>query len=286
MYADHLKAATAAAALAICSAGLAETVSLEPSKDNTLYESAAGELSNGAGDYIFAGVTAMNSIRRAVLAFDVAGNVPAGSTINSAELTLHMSMTQAAEQPMSLHRLSANWGEGNSDATFGGGGAGADAEEGDATWLHQFYPDDMWNNAGGDYESTPSVTINVDDDGFYTWASNANLVADVQGWLDEPSSNFGWILIGNESTALTAKRFDSGEHPTPTNRPELVINYTPPTKSCTGDTNEDGQVNVSDLLELLSAWGPCANCPEDLDGNDVVDVNDLLDLLANWGPCP
>lgn len=55
---------------------------------------------------------------------------------------------------------------------------------------------------------------------------------------------------------------------------------------CEGDLNFDGVVNVSDLLLLLGAWGPCDGaCPADLDNNGSVEVTDLLTLLANWGPC-
>jgi len=52
-----------------------------------------------------------------------------------------------------------------------------------------------------------------------------------------------------------------------------------------GDLNGDGVVNVSDLLLLLGAWGPCSGqpCPADLNGDGVVNVSDLLVLLANWG---
>lgn len=52
-----------------------------------------------------------------------------------------------------------------------------------------------------------------------------------------------------------------------------------------GDVNGDGVVNVTDLLLVLDAWGPCADpddCPADLDGNGQVDVNDLLAVLAGW----
>ncbi|HRP62889.1 MAG TPA: hypothetical protein PK400_06330 [Phycisphaerales bacterium] len=50
------------------------------------------------------------------------------------------------------------------------------------------------------------------------------------------------------------------------------------------DLNNDGVVDVQDLLILLVAWGPCGDeCPADLNGDGVVDVLDLLFLLGNWG---
>jgi hypothetical protein len=49
-----------------------------------------------------------------------------------------------------------------------------------------------------------------------------------------------------------------------------------------GDIDGDGDVDVEDLLALLSEWGQCGS-DADLDGNDTVDVADLLILLANWG---
>ena len=51
------------------------------------------------------------------------------------------------------------------------------------------------------------------------------------------------------------------------------------------DLNEDFVVNILDLLEVLSHWGPCpvkSLCPQDFDGNDAVDILDLLTVLINW----
>ena len=56
---------------------------------------------------------------------------------------------------------------------------------------------------------------------------------------------------------------------------------------CPADTNDSGTVNVTDLLELLAAWGTCpAPCPPDINDDGSVNVTDLLAMLAAWGVCP
>src|SRR5436309_8432254 len=111
-----------ALALACIGPGLADAaiISINPSKDNTLYEyvPADGDLSNGIGFHFFAGETAMSEVRRGVLAFDIAGNIPAGSTITSVTLSIHMSRTAlSTPRIVELHRLLADWGEGTSQAS-------------------------------------------------------------------------------------------------------------------------------------------------------------------------
>jgi hypothetical protein len=49
-----------------------------------------------------------------------------------------------------------------------------------------------------------------------------------------------------------------------------------------GDINNDGGVDVLDLVALVSAWGLCSGCPEDLDGDGHVGVGDLIILLSSW----
>jgi sugar lactone lactonase YvrE len=58
---------------------------------------------------------------------------------------------------------------------------------------------------------------------------------------------------------------------------------------CPADIDGSGTVDVVDLLQVLSHWGPCENDPEceaaDIDGDGDVTVLDLLQVLSAWGPC-
>ena len=54
------------------------------------------------------------------------------------------------------------------------------------------------------------------------------MIADVQSWLDNPATNFGWLVLGDESASATAKRFDTRESASP---PVLTIEYTRTTPS-------------------------------------------------------
>ncbi len=54
---------------------------------------------------------------------------------------------------------------------------------------------------------------------------------------------------------------------------------------CPADVSNDGQVNVTDLLAVINAYGPCAGCPADINHDGQVNVTDLLAVINAWGPC-
>jgi hypothetical protein len=213
------------AALGFIGAGLASAaiINITPSKDNTLYEfdPVEGDVSNALGIHFFTGVTAMAEIRRGVLAFDIAGSIQPGSTITGVSLSLNCSRVfNDTARTTELHKLLADWGEGTSDAP-GEEGDGTPATPNDATWRHRFFDTIFWAVQGGDFSATVSASQSVGPVGHYTWNS-AQMVADVQSWLDNPASNFGWLVLGDESGSGTAKRFDTRESASP---PVLTIEF-------------------------------------------------------------
>lgn len=266
-----------AIAVLLSSAALAHAgiVTLGASKDNTLYESSIGDVSNGAGQYCFAGKTASGAIRRALVHFDVQSALPAGAVIVDSTLTMHMSKTIGNPTQVALHLATSDWGEGTSDAS-GEEGSGAPAAVGDATWVHSDYPTYYWGQTGGDFAATPSASALVGGIGSYSWRDG--ITTDIRGWADGSIPNFGWVLVGDESEIVTAKRFDTRENPVEANRPTLKLYYQPP---CIGDWNSDGAVNTNDVLGYLGEWA--AGAPSaDLNGNGRVETIDMLEFLNAW----
>jgi hypothetical protein len=231
-------------ALLVTPGARADSIEIPPIKDNTLYEDSAGALSNGLGSRIFTGYTLQPAFRRALVAFDVAGSLPAGSTIDGVTLTLEMVMSITGAQEVTLHRVEQDWGEGASVAP-GAQGAGGPAAPGDATWIHTFFDTSFWNVPGGDFVSSPSASASVAGMGSYSWSSEL-MAADVQGWLDDPAGNFGWIIVGNEALPGSAKAFSSRE--APVGGPVLSIEFTPP----------GGGDGGGSPVPALSSWGVVA----------------------------
>ncbi len=269
--------------LALCGAAAqADTVALQASRDNTLFEDPAGQISNGAGPAFYAGLTLVDTLRRGLLRFDLSG-IPAGSTVTSMSLTLHLSRSISSNTPVQLHRALRDWGEGTSNAGDPGG-LGAPATANDATWLHTFFSTQLWSADGGlegtDFATSPSASAIVNDiAGFCTWGSTVAMVADAQAWLDNPATNFGWFVIGDEANIGTAKRFDSREAPDPTFRPVLTVTFTPPCYANCDASSVAPILTANDFqcfLNEFAAQSPAANC----DGSTAAPV-----LTANDFQC-
>lgn len=275
-----LCASACAAAIWAQPAG-ADSKTFNPVADATLIQpdSGGGQWANG-GSYNYycgrVGVNGAGTLRRGLLRFDLSA-IPPGSTITAVTVKMYMSQSQSTAQTCALHRVTSSWTEG---ITFNFGGGGGSPEGPDVTWSHRSYPAQAWNTPGGDFVATASASKSVGNAGFYTFTSSAGLIADVQAWVNAPSTNFGWLMKGNEATLQTAKRFEARESGDPARWPLLTVTYTPP--ATPGDLNGDHRVDGTDLGLLLAAWGGTGAADLNQDGH--VDGTDLGLILSYWTP--
>ena len=56
--------------------------------------------------------------------------------------------------------------------------------------------------------------------------------------------------------------------------------------TCIEDVNADGVVNISDLLQLIAAWGTSGDGAEVAAPFDSVDISDILTVVGAMGNCP
>ena len=226
--------------LAAASMTQAATIMLDASKDASIFQNNVNN-SSGAGNGLIDGTNAQSSARRAAVAFDVAGALPAGAIVQDVKLHLVLGAVAGGgggaggpeNVSIGLHRLLTNWGEGNAQQqsppsdSLGGQGQGVAAAAGDITWASNFHGSSLWSTPGGDFSAPASASALIDAlvGGTKSWTA-AQLVSDVQSWLDDPNSNFGWILKNtDETSANTGRTFYTSEVATAAFRPQLEITY-------------------------------------------------------------
>ena len=131
-----------------------------------------------------------------------------------------------------------------------------------------------------------ALSIEVSDDGGGSWVL-VETVSDTGGVWETAQ-----FLVGDYVTPTSQLRVRFGVCDCPNDSvteagiDDFEVTALCSAADCIGDIDNDGNVGISDFLDLLAAWGPNPGHPADFDGDDVVGINDFLDLLANWGPCP
>jgi hypothetical protein len=214
----------------------AVTVSLGSVSDTALFENKPDF--NLGGTTLLAGTNQQLSRSRGLFRFDVS-SLPAGAVVTGVQVQLYCTRQPDPDQhggpvasDFSLYRMLVDWGEGAGSAN-----TGSVAMAGNATWNERHYQALAWGTPGGlegtDYANGASATTAVGNVGAYAWGSSAELIADVQGWIAAPATNYGFILVNqSEGTAGSGRRFASREQPGGSIAPpQLVVTYTIPEPS-------------------------------------------------------
>jgi len=153
-----------------------------------------------------------------IIKFDLAGEIPVGSAVQSAVLELRTSTRNYAyDMYVPAYKVLKSW------------------EETEATWYNPTLSG-VWDMPGAegydDRSHNPVFTATVDDvEEWVQWT----LTDVVQDWVSDPSSNHGVILIGNVVTQTVRYTFYDSELGAVSLRPKLSVTYleVPPTPTAT-----------------------------------------------------
>jgi len=206
-----------AAQLSVFEAAADATIFAEQS-GGTAYDAVA----DGRGPNLWTSVIAAGVVRRALVRFDLSA-LPAGAQVLSVQVEAFLIRVREP-QTIVLHRITAPWSEG--PANGGDAGIGAAAGPGDCTWSQRSWPSLPWANRGGDFIAAASAGAGVSGwPAPVQWVSTPALVADVQGWLNAPAGNHGWMMIGTESGTMNASRLASRDTADTSARPRLRVGW-------------------------------------------------------------
>jgi hypothetical protein len=189
----------------------AVTINLFPVADTYIRDSAP-TANFGAASPLLAGVALAGSpVQRCLFKFSLA-DLPSGATITSVNLQLIATAGPRENSNFDLNRVLNDWTETG------------------ATWNERM-AGTPWgapgSQAGTDFVANPSVTAPLQpvlDPATTNDFSSPGMVADVQMWLDDPDTNFGWILHATGGQSSSGRQVASRENASL--RPVLTIDYT------------------------------------------------------------
>ncbi len=212
----------------------ADTTSLVSVADTGLLE-LEPDFNLGAQEDVPAGTlgsTVQMARSRLLLRFDLTA-LPTGARLQAAHLRLTVTRAPAgggASSIFTLHRLLREWQEGDRQ---GGLPGGSEALPGQATWNSPSAPSPFWQApgalAGADFATDSSSSERILGPGSFEFEFGSSQLAEIQAWIENPATNFGWILLTRtEDVAQTARRFATREHTDPAARPNLLLQFESP----------------------------------------------------------
>ncbi|HUW82423.1 MAG TPA: Calx-beta domain-containing protein, partial [Phycisphaerae bacterium] len=175
-----------------------------------------------------AGYGDLNDIQRGLVRFDLTGISP-GSVISSAKLCLY-SYDEAAVKGSSgsygAHRVTTDWTENGS------------------TW-NTYDGTNPWTTAGGDFEATADA--NAPKQAVALVWYEFDVTSRVQGWIDNPANNLGWVVRCTDETSHNQDRFYQSDAADADHRPKLIVQdvqqyvvSTAASPLCTGEVTGGG----------------------------------------------
>jgi len=168
------------------------TATLTPSADTSLRDNSPDATFGESNPLIVGNSKEPFTVHnRGLLKFDLT-SIPTNATITGVTLTVMIFRSNTDVSNYDLNRVLVDWNE--YEATWNNRSAST-------PWLAG------GGQSGSEYVSIASVTAPVDD----TIFSSAGMISDVQLWVRNSATNFGWIILPTGDLAATGKQLGSRE---------------------------------------------------------------------------
>jgi hypothetical protein len=131
------------------------------------------------------------------------------------------------------------------------------------------------------YYSSSSILLNC-------FISNNTALYSGGGIRNSSSSSAvltGTIVCGNTPDQIYGNLIDYGGNCIAETCDDVNADDIPDECQCFEDTNNDGMVDVIDILEVIANWHSTSGGPSDVNQDGIVDVLDILAIIAGWGVC-
>jgi hypothetical protein len=198
----------------------------------------------GQADMRISRTTSPNVRRRGGLLrfkLDGEGGIPAGAIIEKASLFLSVktvgTANNQADHPLYIYEMLRAWVEGTGSATTPPDGATWETYQGFSNSTEKEAV--RWQTNGavgandrGTVNLWTATSIAFNSTGNTTTLLNEAGIAVVQGWVNDPNTNFGVTLQNYHDSANFDVTFHAKEATTAANRPKLIVDY------CIGAGNE------------------------------------------------
>ena len=155
----------------------------------------------GTDPKILVGTDSLGRNLRGLIEFDLS-SIPS-STVLSANLQVNLSYSSSDSNiTIKIYRLTSSWTESKT------------------TWTNSS-PSQLWSTVGGDYSEEVTSLQFSNVSGLY----NFTITNLVRGWINGSYSNYGLMLVSNDSAVEDIKEIDSSDSDSASARPKITINY-------------------------------------------------------------
>jgi hypothetical protein len=142
-----------------------------------------------------------------------------------------------------------------------------------------------YSNNQGATPNTDAMPVEISNNNGSTWTLLENVTENAGTWVQKSFRVEDFVPVTDQlRVRFRASDLGAGSYVEAGVDDVRLVVYECAEPGGSPDINQDGVVDVQDLVLLVTAWGPCAPgpCAADVDGDGSVGVTDLVLIITNW----